>query len=74
MIDARDRASSLLSVAARVDPLPNLRRAPECPPHANSLHRLLLREMLSSMPREARGEGVNGWRNFTCCFTYSRQT
>jgi hypothetical protein len=61
--DARYRANSLFSVSARVAPLPNLRRAPWCPPHPNSLHRLLLREMLPGMPRETRGEGVKGARS-----------
>src|SRR5450759_4239681 len=55
--DARDPASSLLSVAAHGAPLPSLWRVPQRRPLPNPLRRILLREMLSSMLPEARGEG-----------------
>jgi hypothetical protein len=58
--DARYQASNLLSGPARVDPLSNLWRAPRLPPHPDPPYWLLLLEMLSGVPAETRGEGVNG--------------
>jgi hypothetical protein len=58
--DARARTSTLLSVAASVDPLPDVRRTPWCLSHPNAPHRCLLREMLPGMQPEVRGEGMSG--------------
>src|ERR1039457_1333223 len=63
--DARDPASSLFSIAAHGASLPNLWRGPQRRPLPNPLRRILLREMLSSVSPEARGEGGEWERVYT---------